>query len=145
MWSLKEIRELARDCSDSYDFCRTYRSAYDFAKKNRLLRQLKYNQNPQFVRKKRKTLEYFWPFNRCKREALKYTNRSDFIQYSSRAYGLAAKKGWLSRITAHMKKKTIFSQETLNRMKDLVKIGLNVSKKNPEYQEFLLKKWMRNY
>jgi len=43
-----------------------------------------------------------WTFDKCKNEALKYSNRSDFVRYSCSAYHRALKDGFLDQICAHM-------------------------------------------
>src|SRR5258708_1545106 len=43
-----------------------------------------------------------WTFDKCKNEALKYTNRTDFVHYSPSAYHRALKDGFLDQICSHM-------------------------------------------
>ncbi|NML71686.1 GIY-YIG nuclease family protein [Chryseobacterium sp. RP-3-3] len=43
-----------------------------------------------------------WTFDKCKKEALKYTNRTDFVHYSSSAYHRAIIDGFLDQICSHM-------------------------------------------
>lgn len=43
-----------------------------------------------------------WTFDKCKSEALKYANKSDFVRYSSSAYHRAIIDGFLDQICSHM-------------------------------------------
>ncbi|MEO4005017.1 hypothetical protein [Flavobacterium sp. CAU 1735] len=43
-----------------------------------------------------------WTLDKCKNEALKYNNRSDFVRYSCSAYHRAIKDGYLDQICTHM-------------------------------------------
>ena len=54
--------------------------------------------------KKRKPNGY-WTKENCKKEALKYTKRSDFNTKSNGAYESARKNGWLDIICSHMETK----------------------------------------
>ena len=45
----------------------------------------------------------YWTFEKCKIEALKYTNRSAFNKFSKSAYDKARLKKWLCDICNHMK------------------------------------------
>jgi predicted GIY-YIG superfamily endonuclease len=43
-----------------------------------------------------------WTFDKCKDEALKYTNKTDFVKHSSSAYHRAIIEGFLDQICTHM-------------------------------------------
>lgn len=43
-----------------------------------------------------------WTFDKCKNEALKYSNRSEFVRYSCSAYHRASIEGFLDQICTHM-------------------------------------------
>lgn len=43
-----------------------------------------------------------WTFDKCRNEALKYSNRSDFVRYSCSAYHRALQDGFLDQICTHM-------------------------------------------
>ena len=43
-----------------------------------------------------------WNFENCKNEALKYTDRTSFIKFSSGAYKSASIYGWIDEICGHM-------------------------------------------
>lgn len=43
-----------------------------------------------------------WTFEKCKKEALKFTRRVDFYKFSKSAYGSALKNKWLDLICGHM-------------------------------------------
>lgn len=44
----------------------------------------------------------YWNKERCRLEALKYSNRSEFSKQSNGAYTAALKNGWLDEICKHM-------------------------------------------
>jgi predicted GIY-YIG superfamily endonuclease len=44
----------------------------------------------------------YWTFERCKEEALKYTNKKDFRNFSRSVYSLSTKNMWLDEICIHM-------------------------------------------
>lgn len=56
--------------------------------------------------KKKKTrkrnINGYWTLDRCKKEALKYDFRTEFINSSPTAYSIAHKNGWLDEVTKHM-------------------------------------------
>lgn len=45
----------------------------------------------------------YWSFERCKEEALKYSNTTDFINNSIGAYNACTKNKWLEELTKHFK------------------------------------------
>jgi len=47
----------------------------------------------------------FWTYDECKKEALKYDNKTDFYTLSPVAYTIACKYKWKDDITKHMKSK----------------------------------------
>jgi len=49
----------------------------------------------------RKTKNY-WTKERCKKDALKYNNRTEYNKNSVSSYSKAWKKGWLDEICSHM-------------------------------------------
>ena len=49
----------------------------------------------------------YWTKEKCKEEALKYNNRSDFAKKSLGAYTKSRRNGWLDNICVHMKYKLI--------------------------------------
>lgn len=57
----------------------------------------------------------FWTFDRVKKEALKYNNRSDFKKNSYAAYVIANKNKWMDEISGHMKYKQIQWNESMVR------------------------------
>lgn len=50
----------------------------------------------------RKKKNGYWTKERCKEEAKKYSNRTDFQNGNKSAYGAAFKRGWLDDICSHM-------------------------------------------
>lgn len=53
--------------------------------------------------KKRKNNNY-WSKEKCREEALKYNNRTDYSKNSKGAYKSSRKNNWLDEICLHMKK-----------------------------------------
>lgn len=53
--------------------------------------------NPEF-----KNWNKIWTSDKCRNEALKYSNRSDFVGYSCSAYHRALQDGFLDQICTHM-------------------------------------------
>jgi len=45
----------------------------------------------------------YWTKERCIEEALKYTKKIDFYNFSSSAYQKSYKNGWVNEICSHMK------------------------------------------
>jgi predicted GIY-YIG superfamily endonuclease len=45
---------------------------------------------------------FYWTFEHCKEEALKYKTRNEFCRKSGSAYNIALNNGWLDVITMHM-------------------------------------------
>ena len=43
----------------------------------------------------------YWTFERCKKEAIKYNTRREFVLKSPSAYNIACKNGWLKQIASH--------------------------------------------
>lgn len=44
----------------------------------------------------------YWTYDKCKKEALKYNNKTDFFTKSSAAYDYASRKRWIDKICSHM-------------------------------------------
>lgn len=49
----------------------------------------------------------FWTFDKCSKEALRYSNRTDFAKKSCSAYGRASIEGFLDQICGHMTSKRV--------------------------------------
>ena len=88
--------KVAALCSSRYEFSQKYSSAYNSSLRNGwiddICKHMFGRSNPCV----------YWNKERCRLEALKYSNRTDFSKQSNGAYSAALKRGWLDEICQHM-------------------------------------------
>lgn len=95
-----QAHEMALKCKTKSEFRLKYSHAYNFARLNGHLADICSHMIPTFLLKSQSRT--IWTYKACKKEALKYDNRSDFMRKSSRAYNVALSNGWIVDICSHM-------------------------------------------
>jgi len=87
-----------------------------------------------------------WTKEKCKEEALKYNNRTDFQKLSIGAYSRAQKNNWLNDICSHMKsikKPNNFFDKYENCLNEVVKVGDKTKfQKSRAYRMSLKNEWL---
>jgi hypothetical protein len=96
----ESVRKLAKKCKTRSSFINEYRSAYNYARKNGILDDICKHMTPSSV--VRSNARLYWTYDLCKKEAKKYTNRTDFMRNSSGAYNVALANKWVDKICIHM-------------------------------------------
>lgn len=92
----KNCAEVATLCSSRSEFIKKYPAAYDNCLKNGWIDEICKHME------RRSIPSGYWNKERCRLEALKYTNRARFSKQSNGAYTAALKNGWLDEICQHM-------------------------------------------
>jgi len=95
-WTKERCKEVALGCESRSEFGKKNRSAYDSS--------LKYNWLDEICEhmiQKRRPIDY-WTKEKCTEEALKYTKKIDFYNFSSAAYQKSHEMKWLNEICQHM-------------------------------------------
>lgn len=96
-WNNKQnCAEVAALCSSRTEFQQKYATAYGRSLKNGWIDEICEHM------KGRPIPCGYWTKEKCRLEALRYTNRTDFSKQSNGAYTAALKKGWLDEICKHM-------------------------------------------
>lgn len=95
-WTFDRCKEEALKYNTRYEFQKKSGSAYNVALKNKWLVII-----CSHMIKTQKPTGY-WTFDRCKKEASKYSTRYEFQKKSISAYSAASKKKWLNLICQHM-------------------------------------------
>jgi len=109
-WTKERCAEVAANCKSRDEIKKKFPGAYGAMQRNKWLVEL-LSHIPKKKRSKpihrKKTPSPVWPYKVCKKEALKYKHKSDFMQGTPGAYHAAHKKGWIDEICAHMTKKKL--------------------------------------
>lgn len=96
-WNNKNnCAKVAALCSSRYEFSKKYSSAYNSSLRNGWIEDICKHMSGRSI-----PCDY-WNKERCRLEALKYSNRSEFSKQSNGAYTAALKNGWLDEICKHM-------------------------------------------
>lgn len=96
-WNNKNnCAKVAALCSSRYEFSKKYSSAYNSSLRNGWIEDICKHMSGRSI-----PCDY-WNKERCRLEALKYSNRSEFSKQSNGAYTTALKNGWLDEICKHM-------------------------------------------
>lgn len=88
--------KVAALCSSRYEFSKKYYSAYNSSLKNCWIDDICKHMLGRSIPCG------YWNKEKCRLEALKYSNRTEFSKQSNGAYTAALKKGWLDEICKHM-------------------------------------------
>lgn len=88
--------KVAALCSSRYEFSKKYYSAYNSSLKNGWIDDICKHMPGRSIPCG------YWNKEKCRLEALKYSNRTEFSKQSNGAYTAALKKGWLDEICKHM-------------------------------------------
>lgn len=97
-WSVKELEEVAKQYKYRVDFQREAKGAYLSAMRKGILDDICKHMERHIAPKG------YWNYDNCKREALKYNTRTDFMRKSASAYNRALENNWLDEICTHMQK-----------------------------------------
>ena len=131
-WNFENCKTAALKCNTFTEFYKNFGGAYNAAKRNGWFDAIT---SHIILTKKPK---YYWNFERCKNEALKYQTKNEFRIKSNSAYQIAKRKKYLNDICKHMilqgnlHKRIIYSYEFSD---NYVYIGLtyNPLKRNHEH------------
>lgn len=88
LYTLENCTAAALTCTTTLEFRSNYKQYYKAAVRNKWLNQI----TQHFIKPKPKE---YWTKETCKTEAAKYANRAAFKKYSSTAYTVTRKNGWL--------------------------------------------------
>ena len=88
--------KVAALCSSRYEFSKKYSSAYNSCLRNGWIDDICKHMPSRSIPCG------YWNKEKCRLEALKYSNRTEFSKQSNGAYTAALKKGWLDEICKHM-------------------------------------------
>lgn len=96
IWTYDKCKEEAQKYSIKKEFRESSRSAYNAIVKygwlDDLCSHMQQNQYPK----------NYWTYDKCKKEALKYSNRTTFMNNVQSAYSFATKNNLLNEICSHM-------------------------------------------
>ncbi|MCM0606603.1 MAG: GIY-YIG nuclease family protein [Xanthomonadaceae bacterium] len=95
-WDYEKTLVAAKACKSRSEFIQKYKTAYMYIRSLGLLQKLYKEAKLHSVYK------MDWTFEECRKEALHFKTRSDFFKNSS-TYHFARRRGWLEKITRHMK------------------------------------------
>ena len=95
-YTKKFCRQIALQYSDKTDFRNCNLHFYSYICRRGWIDELCEHMT------QRKKKNGYWTKDKCKEEAKKYSNRTEFHTKSQAAYGAAFKKGWLDEICSHM-------------------------------------------
>ncbi|MDY0270215.1 hypothetical protein [Trichloromonas sp.] len=98
-WTFEKCKKEALKYKSKMQFKNNNSSAYNESVKNKWLNEICLHM------KKIRNPKGYWTFEKCKEEALKYKNKSDFSKNSKSAYLSSYKNGWINDICNHMKPK----------------------------------------
>lgn len=96
IYSKIECKNEANKYSKRTDFQKNSKKYYEYSRKNNWLDEI-----CEHMIEYQKCKNY-WNFERCKEEALKYDNKSDFKFNSMSAYSISHKNKWIDEICEHM-------------------------------------------
>lgn len=111
-WSREKCLDVAKECASKTEFKKKYPIAYKYAKRNNWMSDytwfaihtnvLSSITNPvkadysNVNTNEKRSSKVYWTFDRCYKEAQKYTSKKEFRENSSGAYQVASRKGWLN-------------------------------------------------
>lgn len=96
-WNDKDnCSKVAALCSSRYEFSKKYSSAYNSSLRNGWIEDICKHMSGRSIPCG------YWNKEKCRLEALNYSNRTEFSKQSNGAYSAALKKGWLDEICQHM-------------------------------------------
>jgi len=95
-YSYNECHDAAKKYSSKSSFLKQDKSKYKYAQKKDWIMKICVHM-PSYTPKK------YWTYENCKKEALKYSRRTDLEKNSSRAIHLIRENGWIELLT-HMEK-----------------------------------------
>lgn len=98
-WTHEEVKEIASRYRYRADFQRHEKGAYLYALRNASLEDVCAHMDRQIAAK-----GHWLNKENCREEAIKYSQRTDFMRNSGSAYGSALRNGWLDEICSHMEK-----------------------------------------
>jgi len=107
-WMFDKCKEEALKYNTRKKFAINSSSAYDNSRKNKWL-----NEICSHMIETQKPKGY-WTFDKCKKEALKYNTKTEFLKNSSACYSFSNRKKWTDEICSHMLKfngKIIWTKE----------------------------------
>jgi hypothetical protein len=96
-WSIERSMEEALKYTSRVDFENGSPTAYSVCRRKKVI-----DSACSHMQRKIKPNGY-WSYDKCKEEALKYNNRTEFQKKSACAYGKARQENWLDEICSHMK------------------------------------------
>lgn len=96
----ESVLKLAKKCKTRSSFMKAFRPAYNYARTQGILEDVCKHMIPSHI--VRRNARLYWTLDLCKKEAKKYSNRTDFMRKSSRAYNVSLANKWLDNICSHM-------------------------------------------
>jgi hypothetical protein len=97
-WSIENLMKEALKYNTRSEFQKKSCGAYNAARRNNCLNEI-CSHMIEIVKP-----IYYWTYENCKNEAIKYNKRNDFHLESSSAYDSAHRNNWLNEICLHMKR-----------------------------------------
>ncbi len=94
-WSYDRCKEVALKYSNSTIFYKEASVVYEIIRKNKWFDLFEHLSSDR-------TTKYYWDYERCKEEALKYNTKSAFYRNSASAYSSSLKNKWIDDICSHM-------------------------------------------
>lgn len=110
-WNKERCEEEARKYKTKNEFQKGNGSAYMAALKNGWLDDYTFFENGYELAGKKNIV---WTFEKCREEALKYDNITDFYEKSSNVYNISRKRGWLSKFDWLVRKENIYTAKRDN-------------------------------
>lgn len=106
-WTLEKVKTEALKYNTRKEFAQNCYSAYNYARKNKLLDTVCLHMLSSMPIKKElkrtKSIRRKWTFESLQAEASKYKSRSEFCNNSKAAYSAAKQAKLLDKICSHMK------------------------------------------
>jgi hypothetical protein len=137
-WTLEKVKIEAMKYGRSIDFVKGSPSAYRWAVRQKLTKELQYN--PSI---KTKSSRFQWNLEKVIEEASKYEYCRDFYYSSRGAYSWASKRGLIKEITKDMKRKphkyNNTTLETVSREVKEFKTRKSLKKHRPDSYHWLIK------
>lgn len=95
-WTLEECRKVAQNYETRTELSKNNSGCYAAAQSNGWLDDI-CSHMVRVIKEKN-----YWTKEKCKEEALKYKNRTEFSKKSASAYVISINKGWIDDICSHM-------------------------------------------
>jgi predicted GIY-YIG superfamily endonuclease len=106
-WNYERVLRRAKECKTRSEFIGKHKSAYTHARSHDFLDRIYEEARLGAIYK------MDWTLQECASEAKKHKTRSDFFHKSSPAYHFARRRGWLDKITKHMKPQGNYTRRKL--------------------------------